>query len=604
MKQFPLTAVAASVLMAACAQQPVAQQPGVAPSNGVAAEQPALKAAPQPPAQQPKVVVTRPAPRKPPLPAVGLTQQIMFKVMLAEIAVQRGQPHIAVPAYLDLARETRDPRLAQRATEVAWNARIIPAALEAAGLWLQTDPESPQARQVLAALLVNQPSLVEARPHLEKWLAIDSANVGQAFLQLSGLLGRHKDKQAVFQLMQSLAKPYPSVPEARLSVAQAAWNAGDGTSALEESRAALKLRPDWELAALFQAQVIQRRSNSEAIDFLGSYLQAQPGARDARLNYARLLVTEKRYDEARKQFEALVQAFPENVEVTMAVALLAMQATDFDAAEKQFRRVLELRQKDNDLVRYYLGQLGEERKRFDEALEWYAGVGPGDQYINAQIRYAGVLAKQGKLADARGHLQNATASNNQQRVQLTQAEAQLLRDAQNYDEAFAVLRLALEKLPNYPDLLYDYAMAAEKIGRMEEMEGNLRKLIEIRPDHAHAYNALGYSLADRSQRIDEARALIEKAISLAPDDPFILDSLGWVQFRQGQIKEALDTLQRAYLLRADPEIAAHYGEVLYVDGQQDQAHKVWSDALKENPRNDVLQGTVKRLAPRILPAAR
>ena len=317
-----------------------------------------------------------------------------------------------------------------------------------------------------------------------------------------------------------------------------------------------------------------------------------------------MLVTEKRYPEARKQFEALVEAYPQNVEVTMAVALLAMQASDYDAAEKQFRRVMELRPNDADLARYYLGQLAEERKRYPEALDWYAAVTPGEQYINAQTRYAGVLAKQGKLPDARRHLQEATASNNQQRVQLTQAEALLLREAQNYEEAFAVLGRALEKMPNYPDLLYDYAMSAEKINRFDVMEANLRKVMEIRPDHAHAYNALGYTLADRSERLDEARELIEKALSLAPDDAYILDSMGWVLFRQGLIKDALVPLQRAYLSRPDGEIAAHYGEVLYADGQFEQAHKVWSDALKDNPRNEVLEGTVRRLAPRILPAAR
>lgn len=596
------SAVAASFLLAACAQQPAVQQTAK-PAAEKVADAPAPRSETQP-APQPKVVVTRPAPRKPPLPAVELTQQIMFKIMLAEVAVQRGQLHIAVPAYLDLARETRDPRVAQRATELAWNARLIPAALEAAGLWLQADPESPQARQVLATLLVNQQQLSDARPHLQKWLAIDPNNVGPAFLQLSGLLGRHKDKQGVLQLMQALAKPYQSIPEARLSVAQAAWNAGDATKALDESRAALKLRPDWELAALFLAQALQRNSTTEAIDFLASFLQGHPEARDARLNYARLLVSEKRYADARKQFETLVEAYPQNVEVTMAVALLAMQASDFDAAEKQFRRVIELRPQDGDLARYYLGQLNEERKRYPEALEWYAGVNPGEHYINAQIRYAGVLAKQGRLPDARRHLNEATASNNQQRVQLTQAEALLLREAQNYEEAFAVLGAALEKMPNYPDLLYDHAMAAEKVSRFDVMETNLRKVMEIRPDHAHAYNALGYTLADRSERLDEAKALIEKALSLAPDDPFILDSMGWVLFRQGLIKEALVPLQRAHLSRPDAEIAAHYGEVLYADGQFEQAHKVWSEALKENPKNEVLEGTVRRLAPRILPAAR
>ena len=518
-------------------------------------------------------------------------------MMLAEVAVQRGQPHVAVQTYLDLARETRDPRIAQRATEVAWNARFVSAALEAAGIWLQADPGSTQARQIIAALLVNQAQIAEAQPHLEKWLAADRGNVGPSFLQLNSLLARHKDKAAVLKLMQALAKPYPDVPEARLAVAQAAWNADEQQVSLDEARAALKLKPEWEIAALFVAQVLQRRSGEEAARYLDEYLQAHPKARDVRLTYARLLVTTKNFAEARKQFEVLVGEYPQNADVGMAVALLAIQASDFDAAESQLKRVLELNYKDPDVARYYLGQLSEERKRFDEALKWYGTVTGGEQYINAQSRFAGILAKQGKLPEARKHLQQAVAQNIQQRVQLTQAEAQLLRDANQYQAAFELLGRALEKMPNTPDLLYDHAMAAEKVDRLDVLEGNLKRLIKLRPDYAHAYNALGYTFADRNQRIDEAHGLIETALKLAPDDPFIMDSMGWVLYRMGRGKEGLDFLQKAFNLRPDAEIAAHLGEVLWAVGEQEQARKVWTEALKDHPNNELLQGTLKRFLP-------
>ena len=564
----------------------------------------AVHAQSAPPAAAP-AEARRPAPRVPqPLPTAELTEQLMFKMMIAEVAVQRGQTQVAVPAYLDLARETRDPRIAQRATEVAWNARMVSQALEAASLWLQTDPESSQARQILAALLVNQSQLEEARPHLERWLAADRDNAGQAFLQLSKLLSRNKDVQGVLQLMRALAEPYANVPEARLTVAQAAWNAGAQQLVIDESRAALALRPDWELAALFHAQALQRRSIGDAAAFLEGWLKTQPQARDARLNYARLLVTAKRYPEARKEFEVLLAAQPENGELAMAVAALAMQATDYDTADKLLKRVLDSDYRDKDSARLYLGQLAEERKRSDEALKWYAAVGRGEHFVSAQSRYAGVLAKQGKLDLARRHLRSVEPANNAQRVQLTQAEAQLLREAERYQEAFDVLGRALEQLPNYPDLLYDHAMAAEKVQRFDVLESNLRKLIEIRPDNAHAYNALGYTLAERNERLDEARKLIETAIGLAPDDPFIMDSMGWVLYRQGQLKEAVEWLQRAYVLRPDAEVAAHFGEVLWADGQRERAQQVWKEALKDNAKNEVLQSTVKRFMPLITPAAR
>ncbi len=551
----------------------------------------------------PKVVGQVPAPRTVPLPRVELSEELLFKLTLAEIAAQRGQPHVAVPAFLEVARETRDPRVARRATEIAWNARFLPAALEAATLWLQTDPQSVRARQTVIALLVNQSRLDDAKPHLEKWLEGDPANIGKNFLQLTSLVASHQDKSAILRLLQSLAASHPTVPEASLAVAQAADNAQDRPAALDAARQALKLRPGWELAALFMARALQRGSNGEAIAFLEDFLKAHPGAKDARLNYARLLVTVRQYPEARKQFGILLGEAPDNADIALAVATLSMQAKDYAAAETQFRRALEIKPKNPDAVRIYLGQVNEELKRPDEALKWYSSVTHGEQFVTAQARYAGVLAKQGKLGEARKYLQGVNAGTAEQRNQLTLAEANLLREAHAYQEAFDFLSQAVARVPDSPELLYDYAMAAERINRIDVLETNLRRVIEMRPTHAHAYNALGYSLADRNQRLPEARNLIETAHKLAPQDPFILDSLGWVLFRLGHKEEALGHLQRAYDQRPDAEIAAHLGEVLWTLGKQEEARRIWSDALRDTNRNEVLQGTVKRLAPGILPPA-
>jgi tetratricopeptide (TPR) repeat protein len=316
-----------------------------------------------------------------------------------------------------------------------------------------------------------------------------------------------------------------------------------------------------------------------------------------RLNYARLLVNDRSYEDARREFERLGKDFPQNPDVTMAVAILAIQLKDYDAAEQALRRALAQNPKDADTVRLYLGQVDEERKRYDEAKRWYGEVGRGEQFIPAQVRYAGVVAKEGDLPGARRYLQQLPAQNNQQRVQLIQAEAQLLRDQNQNQEAFDLLGKSLEKLPNYPDLLYDYAMVAEKVDRIDVLESNLKKLIVIKPDHAHAYNALGYTLADRTERLKEAEEYIDKALKLAPDDPFIIDSKGWVLFRRGQSKEALVYLRKAFSERPDPEIAAHLGEVLWAEGQKREAEKVWRQALEDNPDNEALRTTVKRFLP-------
>ena len=569
----------------ACAQQPLKQTEAQA--------QPPAAAAPAP---KPRVVVMRPTAKPQVLPNQEMSQGILYKMLLAEIALQRGQNNVAVQSYLELTRETKDPRIAQRATEIAWNSRLPGPALETAGIWLAADPESLQARQILAALLINQSRLADARPHLEKSLAADKENIGHNFLQLNALLARHPDKAAVLQLTQSLAEPYPTVPEAHFGIAQAAVNADQTALALNEIREALRLRPDWEQAALLQGQLLLRTSNAEAAAYFRDYLKNHPRALDVRLNYARMLVTEKKYPEARGEFQALLKEFPNNPDVTMAVGLLSLQVNDYDAAEIQLKHALEINYKDPDAVRFYLGQLNEERKRPDEALRWYSSIESGEQYVPARARYATILAKQGKVPDARKYLQES-ARNPQQVVQFTQAEAQLLREVNDYRAAYDVLSRAVEKNPNSPELLYDQAMAAEKVDLYDVLESNLRKVIQIKPDYAHAYNALGYTLADRNMRLQEAYTLIEQALKLSPEDPFIMDSMGWVLYRMSQSDAALTFLKRAFELRPDAEIAAHLGEVLWAAGQRDEARKVWNGALKDNPGNELLLATLKKFSP-------
>ena len=551
-------------------------------------------------AQAPAQTTPRVKPTPPVLPAVDLSSELLYKMMLAEIALQRGLPQMAVQTLLEVARETRDPRVAQRATEVAWNARMMKEAMEAAGLWLKADPQSAQARQVVAALMVNQENLADTQVPLEQWLAADKANAGRNFVQIAQLLARHKDKKAAFDLLRGLARPYNGIADVRLAVAQAAWNANDVDAALVESRAALSIKPDLELAALFHAQALQRRSSAEAMSYLEDYLKRFPKANDVRLTYARLLANEKRTPEARKQFEILVQEAPNNPEMAMAVGLLALQASDYDAAEKHFKGALAAGHKEPDAVWLFLGQIYEERKNYDEALKWYAGVTSGERYLSAQARYANVLVKQGKLDEARKHLQSIKPRDDAQRIQLVQTEANLLREAQAYSDAYDLLGKSLEGTPDSVDLLYDQAMIAEKLDRLDVMERNLRRVMVIQPEHAHAYNALGYTFADRNLRLPEARKLIEKALELAPQDGYIIDSLGWVLFRMGQISEAVVQLRRAFQMRPEAEVGAHLGEALWADGKRDEAQKIWSDLLKESPANDTLQSTVKRLAPSLL----
>ncbi len=528
------------------------------------------------------------------LPSNELTRDLLYKFLLAEIAGQRGNVRLAAKAYMEIAQVTRDPRVARRATEIAMYGRFNDLALDAASLWVEVEPDSAPARQSLVSVLVNNNKLSDAKPYLQKLLAADKATVGASFLQLNPLLGRHADKNAVYLLVRDLAAPYPEVPEAHYSVAQAALAAGKLDAAGQSARQVLKLRPDWEPAALVNAQVLQRESNAKAIDFLQGFLAANPGARDARLNYARLLVAEKRIDPARREFQRIEQEAPNNADVAVTIGLLSLQMSDFDTAEAKFKRALDLNYRDADALRYYLGQVAEERKRYDEALGWYGKVVAGEQVVPAAARYAFILARQNKLAEARNYLQRVEVQNAQQRTQLTQAEAQVLREAKAYQESFDLLGSALDKQPDHPDLLYDYAMAAERLDRLDVLEAKLKRLIQLKPDHAQAYNALGYTLADRNIRLKEAREFIEKALKLAPDDPFILDSMGWVYYRMGNVNEGLEYLKRAYTQRPDPEIAAHLGELLWVQGKKGEAEQLWRSSMKDHPGNDELKAVMQK----------
>jgi len=530
------------------------------------------------------------------LPNQELTENLLYEFLLAEIAVQRGNAALSAQAYVDLAKRTRDPRIARSATEVAaLYARMNNAAIDAATVWHETEPGSTRALEALAGLLVAAGRYDEALPNLKKLLTGSANDPANGFTQLTRTLANAQDKQAALKLVHRLAADYPKLAEAHFAVARAAVNAGDEPVALEEARKAVQLRPDWEPAVLLEAQLLQKASADQAASLLAGYLKKYPAARETRLAYARLLVAQKRFGEARAEFQKLMAGVPDSTDAAFAVALLSLQLKDYDAAEKYLRSLIESPYRDKDGVRLYLGQVAEERKNLPEALRWYGEVGEGEQYVQAQIRYAQVLARQGKLDEARVRLQQAAAKNSQQRVQLTLAEAQLLRDANQPKAAFDLVGQALDRVPNNPELLYDYAMLAEKIERVDILEASLRKLIEIRPEHAHAYNALGYSLADRNQRLPEARELIEKALQLAPEDSFIIDSMGWVLYRMGNLKDSLGYLRRAFAGRPDPEIAAHLGEVLWTMGERAEAERVWGDATRESPDNETLANTIKRL---------
>ncbi len=527
------------------------------------------------------------------LPPQELSAKVLYQLLLAEIAGQRDRPTLAVSTYLELARTTHDPRISQRATEVALFARNGKAALEASRLWVTQDPDSDRARQTLSGLLVSEGKLSEAKPYLEQMLAKAGPQTGALFMTLHSLLSRHQDKAAVQELVDALAKPYPAMPEAHYAKALAALDAGHTDAALASIRTANGQRPGWEAGALLQGQILsQGKSDQPARAYFTEFLQKYPAAQDVRLFFARMLVDGKDFPGARQQFEAILKAAPDNADYTMAVGLLSIQLQDFDAAEKYLQTVLKLGGREPDTVRFYLGQIREERQDWAGAAQWYGAVESGDQFVPARMRIAAMLARQNRLQEGRDLLHSLPAETPEQRVLLVQADGQLLGEAKKYKEAWDVLAEGLKKVPDSADLLYDRAMMAEKMDRLDLLETDLREVIKLKPEHAHAYNALGFTLADRTTRYQEALVLIRKAVELAPGDPFIIDSLGWVQFRLGQFDEAAVTLKDAFGRQPDPEIAAHLGQVLWAQGNKDEARKIWNTNLQQHPDSDALRAVV------------
>lgn len=528
-------------------------------------------------------------------PATELTADLLFDFLQGEIALQRNQPNVAAESFIRMARETRDPQIAEHATDIALRARRFDEAQEAIDLWATLEPESIQAHQAAVALFVATDKLDKVRPHIERLLALEPENVDKAFMQLNKLLAHHSDKGAVLKLIRKLAAPYPDLPEAHFAVSQAAWTADQFKLASEAMSQALKLRPEWEMAAVHQGQILQKIDKNRAFSFYSQYLDRFPGANDMRIAYIRMLMEEKEFDQGREQFQALEQANPSNPDIALAIGLLSAELDDLGNAEKYFKRALQLGFEDTGAVYFNLGRIYELSQQDAKAMDAYRNVTNGDRYLPAQVRYAFLLAKRDGVPAARRYLKTVQISDQQQRTQLLISEAQLLRDHDDFRGAYDLLDAYLRKYPEQVELLYDRALMADKIGKPDVLERDLRKLIQLKPDNAHAYNALGYSLAERGEQLPEALALIQKAIELSPDDPYILDSLGWVYYRMGNPRKGIKYIKLAFDTRSDPEIAAHYGELLWISGARQDAEKIWRAALTKHPDNELLLDTVKRL---------
>ncbi|MFG6430559.1 tetratricopeptide repeat protein [Roseateles sp. LYH14W] len=547
------------------------------------------------------------APSKPPTNS-AMDAPLFYQLLIGELELNNGQAGVAFQVLLDAARRTGDAELFKRVVNIALQARAGDQALLAARAWADTVPTSSEAHQTIVQLLglLNKPA--EVPQPLRALLRLSPAEQRPGLLaSLPRLFQRSPDPKAVLAALAPVlqAQTGDLKPAALFTEARLAINAGENARALALTRELARAQPDGDDAMQLAVDLLPAEPQAEGL--VTERLKLKPDQHALRQAYARALVKGQRPAEAAREFRLLTEATPDNPAPWLALGALELDLKHLPAAEAALREALKRLDtpaagSDTDIKArvdgrqsawLLLAQVAEQRgdlKAAEAALLKVDGTG-----LDVRFRRASLLARQGKLAEGRKLLQPAANADDTEARAALLAEAQLLREHRDYAGAFAVLKTATERFKDDTDLIYEQAMMSEKLGRFDEMEGLLRRVIEMKPTHHHAYNALGYSMADRNVRLPEAKQLIERALQLAPGEAFIVDSLGWVEFRLGNLPEAARLLREAHTGRPDAEIAAHLGEVLWVSGAQDEARRVFTEGLQREPGNEALRETLDRL---------
>lgn len=533
--------------------------------------------------------------------------ELFYQLLLGELDASGVEPAAGYSLILDAARKTNDPALYQRAVDIAFQARSGDAALQAARAWKQSFPESREANRYVLQILVALNRVVESVEPLKAELGLADPKDRNAILAvIPRSYSRVSDKKLAANVVEQALAEYLAQP----ATGSAAWTAvgrmrlaaGDKPAALEAARRAQAVSPTGEGPALLALELMDP-TFPQAEPLVQRYLEGKP-LPEFRMAYARALLDGQRYSEAARQLQVVTAEKPEYPEAWLVQGTLQLQDNQDAAAEASLKRYVELAQaqrngeeRSRGLAQAYLSlsRIAEKRKDYALAGAWLDKIENSQDMIAAQNRRASILARQGKLEEARKLLRSLPERTPADARLKVMAEVQLLRDVKQYQAAYDLLGTVVAQPPVDPDLVYEQAMLAEKMEKLPEMERLLREVIALKPDYQQAYNALGYSLAERGIRLPEAKQLIQKALTYAPDDPFITDSLGWVEFRMGNKAEAMRILETAYKSRPDADIAAHLGEVYWSLGQRERAESVWKEGLLLNAENETLLETLKRL---------
>jgi tetratricopeptide (TPR) repeat protein len=540
----------------------------------------------------------------------ALDGELFYQLLLGELNVREGEPGAAYSLILDAARKTTDPRLFQRAVEIALQARSGDSALIAARAWRLALPASKEANRYVLQILIGLNRLSETPEPLKREISnAEAKDRATEILGLQRYFARASDKKGAVAALELALNDYLGAP----GLTAAAWtvigrlrlDANDTSGALDAARKGQASDAKSEHPALL-ALAIMNAKTPQAEAIVKKYLEGKALV-GVRMDYARALIEGQRLAEAALQLQTITTEKPDFAEAWLIKGALELQDGKVALSETSLKRYIELTlpkktgatraEASRGLSQAYssLAQIAELRKDYAEADSWLKRIDTPAEQFNAQIRRASLLARQDKLEEARKLIKSLPEKTSDEARQKVAAEIALLRDSKKYKQAYTLLSDAVKRNPNDYDFVYDMAMVAEKLGNLDEMERLLRSVIAIKPDYHHAYNALGYSLADRKIRLPESKKLILKALEFAPGDPFINDSLGWVEFRSGNMYEALRILQEAFKAKPDAEIAAHLGEVLWTIGQQEQALAAFKEGFQINPENETLLDTLKRL---------
>lgn len=532
-------------------------------------------------------------------PPTGLTRELMFHVLAGQIAAQRGEHQAAFRHFLEAAQQARDEALAEKAARAALAVGEEEAIGQGVALWLDIAPDSLAAHQLAAFVRLQRQDLDGAMFHLRRLVNLTSDGGESGFVQLARLVHKLRPPGQRMEVMELLTQDEPENADAWFARALVAAGTERNEEAVAAARRATELRPEWTEPRLFLVQLLKDLERpAEARETLERFVAEQPRDQSLQTLYAQFLVDEKELERAREVFATLLVESPREPDVLFALGILSLQLEDLAAGRDYFTRLRDSEERRDDAA-YYLGRVEELDGKPEAASRWYDKV-RGAHALDARIRLTRIEAQGGDLTKARERLRQLRDQNRKQAVLLFLVEAELLAEMGLNPEAMKVYDAALAAYPDDRELLYARGLHGAAMQRLEVVESDLRRLLDLEPDHADALNALGYSLADMSDRYTEALDLIERALALKPDEGAILDSMGWVQYRLGRLESALDYLRQASAkLPDDPEVAAHLGEVLWALDQRDEARQVWDKARAASPEHAYLLRVLDRhhLAP-------